>query len=274
MLPTFASAKRSGRSLKSIVRVLEEYAHPKYAGSWDNVGLLIEPTEAKTVKHILLTNDLTEEVMQEALKLQTDMIISYHPPIFKALKSICTNNWKERIVARCLENRIALYSPHTALDAIEGGVNDWLASALDIADSTPIQPTFGPSIGPGRLCDLKSKINLQDAVQRVKKHCELHNVLVAFPPDSNGEIRTVAVCAGSGASILSDTKADLYLTGEMSHHEVLDAIHQGSHVILTNHSNSERGYLRDVYAAKIREALDDDVEVVFSKNDDDPLVTM
>ena len=75
---------------------------------------------------MLLTNDLTSPVMEEAIALKVDMILSYHPPIFAALKRLRQCKWKERIVIQCLENRIALYSPHTSYDALKGGVNDWL----------------------------------------------------------------------------------------------------------------------------------------------------
>lgn len=89
-----SGCSKEGLPLKKIVDVLNEYANVSLAGSWDNVGLLIEPTQSKNVSHILLTNDLTEDVMQEAVELQVDMIISYHPPIFAPLKSITTSTWK------------------------------------------------------------------------------------------------------------------------------------------------------------------------------------
>lgn len=83
-----------GLPLKQIVTALKAYADTSFAESWDNVGLLIEPSEPKNVSHILLTNDLTENVMQEAVDLNVDMIISYHPPIFAPLKRINASTWK------------------------------------------------------------------------------------------------------------------------------------------------------------------------------------
>lgn len=84
----------TGVPLNQVVDTLKQFAELSLAGSWDNVGLLVEPTETKLVSHILLTNDLTETVMQEALDLKTDMIITYHPLIFSPLKSITTCSWK------------------------------------------------------------------------------------------------------------------------------------------------------------------------------------
>lgn len=89
---------------------------------------------------------------------------------------------------------------------------------------------------------------------------------------SDGYINTVALCAGAGVSILKGISADLYLTGEMLHHDVLDAVHQGSHVILTNHSDSERGFLK-IFASILKHSLEK-VEVCVSESDKDPLQTV
>ncbi|XP_011503378.1 PREDICTED: putative GTP cyclohydrolase 1 type 2 NIF3L1 isoform X2 [Ceratosolen solmsi marchali] len=227
---------KKGLALGEVINSLNSYANITYAASWDNVGLLIEPTEPKNISHILLTNDLTEKVMQEAIDIQTDMIISYHPPIFKALRTVTTNTWKERIVAKCLENKIALYSPHTSFDSIQGGVNDWLTSAFDIKESYPIEPGEDPRI--------------------------------------DGYVSKVGLCAGAGTSVLQGLSADLYVTGEMLHHDILDAVHKGTSVILTNHSDSERGFLKHVFAKKLSDALKNAVAISVSVQDEDPLKTV
>lgn len=128
---SFAStATNNAMDLKRVVSLLEDFAPTSLAGSWDNVGLLVEPTPPHTVSTVCLTNDLTEEVLDEAIEKQTDLILSYHPPIFVPLKRLTQRNVKERIVIRAVEKRIAIYSPHTACDAVEGGVNDWLVEGL------------------------------------------------------------------------------------------------------------------------------------------------
>lgn len=86
------------------------------------------------------------------------------------------------------------------------------------------------------------------------------------------KIRNVAICAGSGGSLLRGIKADLYITGEMSHHELLDANHNGVSVILCNHSNSERGFLK-MFKPKLEEFLENGCEVLVSETDEDPLKT-
>lgn len=116
--------------LSKVVAILEGIAPLNFAGSWDNVGLLVEPT-AHTVKRLLLTNDLSKKVLNEAIDTKSDLILSYHPPIFAAMKRLTQASWKEKLIIRCLENKIAVFSPHTSWDAMDGGVNDWLMEPFE-----------------------------------------------------------------------------------------------------------------------------------------------
>lgn len=83
-----------GVDLKKVITFLEKFAPDSLSESWDNTGLLVEPMTGTVVKSILLTNDLTEDVVEEAVGIQANLIISYHPPIFKPLKKITKSNWK------------------------------------------------------------------------------------------------------------------------------------------------------------------------------------
>lgn len=121
---------RALMNLRELVSALNDFAPPSLAESWDNVGLLVEPSPPHTVNTLFLTNDLTEEVMEEAVQKKADLVLSYHPPIFTPLKRVTWKTWKERLVVRALENRIGIYSPHTAYDAVPHGVNNWLAKGL------------------------------------------------------------------------------------------------------------------------------------------------
>lgn len=117
-------------NLKLFVKRLQEYASLKIACDWDNVGLLVEPSGDFDVRKVLLTTDLTEPVLEEALRLNVNMIISYHPVIVDPLKRLTQSEWKQRSIVRCIENRIAVYSPHTSWDSINGGINDWIMDAF------------------------------------------------------------------------------------------------------------------------------------------------
>ncbi|XP_073827994.1 NIF3-like protein 1 [Musca autumnalis] len=270
----FYANMAGGLALKDVVASLEQFAPLSYAEKWDNVGLLLEPYNQKPVEKIILTNDLTEAVMHEAIEKKANMILSYHPPIFAALKRITQKDWKQRIVSMCFANAIAMYSPHTAWDATLGGVNDWLASALPVKDIKPIQPLANcedPNVGSGRV--FSTNISLEKAIKAVQNHIGLDvHVAMGVEHSAATTIQKVAVCAGSGASLLRGVQADLYITGEMSHHEVLDANHQNVSVILCNHSNSERGFLKK-FKPKLEDMLNGQCEVIVSEADEDPIKT-
>lgn len=123
--------------LKTVTAKLEKIYPLKLAEKWDNVGLLVEPTKSREIKKVFLTIDLTENVLEEALAQNADFICSYHPPIFSAFKRfhlnifislasrLNTKNTKDRIILRAIEEKVAIYSPHSSVDAAEGGVTDW-----------------------------------------------------------------------------------------------------------------------------------------------------
>ncbi|XP_017134247.1 NIF3-like protein 1 [Drosophila elegans] len=264
----------NGQKLATVVKELENFAPISWAEKWDNVGLLIEPHREKLVKKILLTNDLTEPVMSEALGKDVQLIISYHPPIFKPLTRITQAHWKERVVAACLANDIALYSPHTAWDKACGGVNDWLSQAVDIGSIRPLEPELNapPGTGSGRY--IETKMELYQLLESLQKHTE-NSVHIALAVNHHPKtlIQSVGICAGSGGSLLKGIQADLIITGEMSHHELLDFTHNNTTVLLCNHSNSERGFLK-VFSPKLEESLNGACEILVADADKDPLVTV
>lgn len=118
----------------------------------------------------------------------------------------------------CLENRIALYSPHTSWDNTRDAIGDWLARALPHKQSQIIIPSAENSeIGSGRIAQVDSvtPITLADAIELVKKHTGIKTVQVAIGVNNtlNSVINSFAVCPGAGSSVLKGIKADLYISG-------------------------------------------------------------
>ena len=138
------STTATGMDLKIVVAKLKQLAPCSLAEDWDNVGLLVEPSSPHLVNSILLTNDLTDAVVEEAKEMvhseeKVDLIVSYHPPIFKPLKRLTQSSAKERMIVWALENRVAIYSPHTSCDSVWHGVNDWLVSGCGEGVVTPLR---------------------------------------------------------------------------------------------------------------------------------------
>jgi dinuclear metal center YbgI/SA1388 family protein len=161
-----------GLELTKIIAKIEQFSPLSLAGSWDNVGLLVEPHKNVTISKIILTNDLTESVVNECIDKNANMILSYHPPIFKPLKRLTKAAWKEKIIISCIANNVAVYSPHTTFDAVNGGVNDWLLIPFGPGESKPLQEV-DTGVGPGRLVVLNQPILLNDAIEKLKNHLNL-----------------------------------------------------------------------------------------------------
>ena len=133
--------------LQQLVSRLTEYAPLNIACDWDTVGLIVEPTEPLTVRKVLITNEFSEPVLDEAIQLGVNMIISYHPTIGhtnvnqgpSGAKRLTQSDWKQRRLIRCIENRIALYTPHTTWDSFDGGINDYILEAFK---TTRVEPAM------------------------------------------------------------------------------------------------------------------------------------
>ncbi|KAJ3225067.1 hypothetical protein HK099_007442 [Clydaea vesicula] len=279
--------------LANVTRTMEKIAPIQLAEAWDNVGLLIETAAVnKKSKSVFLTIDLTNKVLNECLQYpDVGLIISYHPPLFSSFKRLTMKDPKQAIAIRCISQGISVYSPHTALDSCKSGINDWLGKKLgsgtlkfitpvkenvlkNLTELNYLRENEAELVGSGRILTLDNSVSLNELVAKVKEGLKLKHVRVA-PKDSDLDlIKTVAICAGSGASVLLPVKADLYLTGEMSHHEVLAANANGTSVVLCEHSNTERGYLTEVLKPKLLELFKNDkldYNVIVSEVDNDPL---
>lgn len=276
--------------LQSVCKAMERIAPLRLAEKWDNVGLLLESPNQRAggENRVLLTIDLTTKVVSEALAKDTSVIVAYHPPIFSGLKSLTLSNPLQSSLLQCAAKGISIYSPHTALDSVWGGINDWLAEGLlskkqdDVISALVAEKIGANGVSEGaegRLVTLKEAIPMAVLAHRVKSHLRLTHLQVginSLDESRSSSVRTIAISAGSGGSMLAGKKADVYLTGEMSHHEVLAALAAGTNVILCGHTNTERGYL-PLLAAKLLQELRtagegaEDVEVVVSQKDQHPL---
>src|SRR3954469_16101550 len=101
--------------LKALVDAMEQIAPTRYAETWDNVGLLVGDPEAKLAR-AMLTIDYTPAVADEAKEAKCDAVIAYHPPIFETLKRVTSTS----AIFDAIRRGVAIYSPHTALDAADG----------------------------------------------------------------------------------------------------------------------------------------------------------
>jgi dinuclear metal center YbgI/SA1388 family protein len=119
---------------KDIFNLMENWAPKTFAYDWDNVGLQVGSYN-KPVKKVMITLDVLEAVVDEAIEKGVDLIIAHHPLLFKPLKQLNVDHWRGRIIQKLIQHDISVYAAHTNLDIAEGGVNDLLADLLELENT-------------------------------------------------------------------------------------------------------------------------------------------
>lgn len=114
-----------------IIELMEEIAPPQYAEDWDNAGLLVGDRR-QAIHKIMVALDVTPQVLDSAVEQGVQLIISHHPPLFKAIKQLRGDLPGTKTLCRLVKNDIAVYAAHTTLDAAPAGVNDVLAGKLGL----------------------------------------------------------------------------------------------------------------------------------------------
>lgn len=241
-------------NLTSIFEYLKEKAPLELAESWDNSGLLIRGQEE--VEHILLAMDVTDAVVEEAIAKKCQMIVSHHPVIFRPLKSLDSSSF----IGKLMKHDITVISMHTNLDKTDGGVNDVLAQAIGLSDIEVFAEI-------GRMGQLAKEIPMKEFAENVAK---VLDTTVKYTL-ADKMVKKVALIGGAAGEYWTEAKAvgaDVYLSGEASHHHGLDAMEEDLAILVGGHWNTERPVL---YALcnDIKENVKN-VMVTVSEQDQDP----
>ena len=215
-------------SVKDIVKIMNEMAPARLAEDWDNVGLQVGRNE-KEVRVILCALDFSAEVLEQAMQLHADIIVTHHPAIFRGIKQLTDLDWRTALLLEAAREDIAVYSAHTNLDSVAGGVNDVLANLLEL---TNVEGFAGEDTlqGIGRIGVVKEATDLDVFIEKVKRVLKLKHVTVV---PAGRKVHKVAVCGGSGMDFLDyavQAGADTYVTGDVKYHDAQDA--QGKHINL------------------------------------------
>ncbi|MCR9246050.1 MAG: Nif3-like dinuclear metal center hexameric protein [bacterium] len=271
-MPASRGVGSRGAGAPTLARVLDamaQIAPLDLAAEWDNVGLLVDPRGSRRrVERAMLTIDLTETVVAEARRARAELVIAYHPAIFRPFKRLGQSDGKERAVLAAVAAGIAVYSPHTALDGVAGGIADWLADGVLAGDEPNVRRPAGEG-DFGRVVELPKAIPFSRLVARTKHHLGRKHLQVARPQGQKA-IRSIAVAAGAGGGVVLGERVDAIVTGEMSHHDALAATAAGTSVVLAGHSNTERGYLT-ILRRRLRRELGTGIRIELAKSDRDPL---
>lgn len=128
-----------------IIQVFEQFAPKVFAVEGDKIGLQIGQLNQR-VKNVLIALDVTEAVVDEAIRKEAQLIIAHHPLIYRPLQKIATDTPGGKIISKLIKHDIAVYAAHTNLDIAAGGVNDLLAAALGLKNTEVLVPTYEDSL--------------------------------------------------------------------------------------------------------------------------------
>ena len=221
--------------IKEIIDALEKFAPLPLQDGFDNAGLQVGLTDVEATG-ALLCLDVTEDVVEEAINLGLNLIISHHPLMFRGYKSITGKDYTERCIMSAIKNEIVIYSMHTNLDNAPHGVSFRMAEKLglenvrildskeyveshDFDSDGGLGKTWQTS-GAGVIGELREQMTEMDFLKLVKRTfeagCVKHTRL------TGRLISKVALCGGAGAFLMSKAvseHADAFITGEIRYHD-------------------------------------------------------
>ena len=207
--------------VKEVLNALEQFAPLPLQESWDNAGLQVGLTEAE-VSGALLCLDVTEAVVDEAVKKNCNLIVSHHPLLFRGLKTISNLTDVQRTVRKAIKHDVCVISMHTNMDNARGGVNFRIAEKLGLTDIRFMSPKRVGDVdcGSGVIGTLPQPLAADDFLLKVKNtfgvECAMTNELLLR------KINFVAICGGAGDFMLDEavaSSADAFITGEMHYHQ-------------------------------------------------------
>lgn len=225
-----------------VVKTLNNLAPFDTALQWDNVGLLVGEGN-NIVNKILVSLDVTDEIIEQAISENVNLIVTHHPLIFKPIKNVTDKTPLGSKVIKLLKNNISLCSAHTNLDMSNNGTNDVLFDILELCNKQPLFPLNENFLSLGRIGYIKEQMYFYDYIQFIREKLNLNTVTFV---GNNDLIKKVGICTGSASNpeyFLQAKKMDchIYISGDLTYHnaqfaddinlKVIDATHFGTESI-------------------------------------------
>ncbi|BCN32238.1 Nif3-like dinuclear metal center hexameric protein [Anaeromicropila herbilytica] len=228
--------------VQDITNLLEELCPLDYAEKWDNVGLLVGSKE-KEVTNIMVALDATDEVIEQAVEKKIDLLITHHPMIFSARKTVTNDDFIGRRILALIKNDISYYAMHTNCDIM--AMADAAAEKIGLINTRVLEVTLrnmikNREVGIGRVGILREQQTLESCALLVKERFQLDHVRVIGNLESN--INKVAISTGSGKDFVKlaiEANADVLITGDIDHHTAIDSLACGLNIIDAGHFGTE-----------------------------------
>lgn len=247
---------------KEITDIIEERYPKESALDWDNIGLLVGRDD-KEVRCVYIALDVSDEVVHAAVEQGADMLITHHPLIFGGIKQITNQDFIGRRILELIRHDISYYAMHTNYDVL--GMAELSGSMMGLKcpeilevtkegsskerETTDMTCKDSAKEGIGRVGQLEKRVTLRQCCEDVKHAFCLESVRVFGDPDRM--VERLAICPGSGKSVITEAlkkHADVLITGDIGHHEGIDAAAQGMAVIDAGHYGLEHIFVEDMKA--------------------------
>lgn len=213
-------------TLSEIISELERHFPPALQEDYDNAGIQVEAGDGY-IEKCLVTLDVTEAVVDEAIAKGCDLIVAHHPIIFgKGLKHITMDTPTERIIHKAVSNSISIYCAHTNADAVLEGTSKAMMETIGIKNYQILSPkNFGEiPCGSGAIGELPEPMDTMEFLLKLKS--DFHCGGIRHTPIVKDRVKRIAVCSGSGSFLLNDAKklrADVFVSGDFTYHKFFDA---------------------------------------------------
>ena len=209
--------------LSDLIKIIEDWAPKNFSEDYDNVGLIVGDKNS-IINKAIITLDTSEDVIDEAVKNNCNLIITFHPIIFSGLKKITTETYIERVVLKALKNNINIYAIHTNLDNHPKGVNYIISKKLNLKNVSFLIPKKNFDIGMGMIGDLQNPEDEYDFLLNLSK--KMNSGFLKHSDFLGKKISRVAVLGGSGSFGIGnaiENNADCYVTSDLKYHDYFKA---------------------------------------------------
>ncbi|OII34965.1 Nif3-like dinuclear metal center hexameric protein [Curtobacterium sp. MMLR14_010] len=247
-------------TLRDLQAVIETLWPASGTESWDSVGLVSGDPDA-VVEHVHLAVDAVPDTAREAVDLGADLLLTHHPLLLRGVTTVAESTYKGSVLATLIRGGCALVAAHTNADVVTTGTSAVLAERLGLTDLRPLEPGDADGTGIGRVGVLAEPVSLGVLARRIVDVLPATASGVRVSGAYDQPVRTVALCAGAGDSLLGNAAvldADVYVTSDLRHHPASEFREQamlvdGPALIDTSHWATEWLWL-DVAAEQLRQA--------------------
>ena len=256
------------KKVKDVIKAIEAVAPLKYQDEWDNSGLQVGYPEDE-VRGVLVCLDITEAVVDEAVRKGCSMIVSHHPLLFRGLKQVSDVTYQQRCVTKALSNGITIYSAHTSLDNAPGGVNYKIAELIGLQKLEWLEPKDGLDAGSGVIGELAKPVERDAFLNQLQNIFEVESLRHSDPVGD--PIKKVAICGGAGAFLMPAAiakGADCFITGEFHYHDYFE--NDGMLLAELGHYQSEKctiDLLKEIIGKAVK-----DVNIISTEINTNPIL--